>query len=254
MSENTARATELTAQYVDQVAADLERNVKEQDRVAAELAALQEQLVSLQHDHTLLVNMQQALGLAVPAAAPRAGHDDGAVVPSPRKKTAAAATAEKSPAKKATADRSTAAKTPTDKSAKSAPAAAPADKATATAPKATTDKVAATKAPAAKSAAKKAPAKKATANKATAEKAAGEATAAKPARPTLIELVLTHLTGQQEPRSASEVAQALDQAHPERGIQPTVVRTSLENLVAKNKAQRTKQGTSVFYTAGAVSD
>ncbi|MEU6098600.1 hypothetical protein [Streptomyces sp. NPDC047079] len=47
----------------------------------------------------------------------------------------------------------------------------------------------------------------------------------------------------------AEVATALGQAHPERGIKTTVVRTTLEGLVAKNQAKRTKQGASVFYTA-----
>ncbi|MFF4842923.1 hypothetical protein ACFY2G_23020 [Streptomyces collinus] len=234
--------------------------------------------MALQHDHTVLVNMQQALGLVVPAVAPRPGPDDGAVVPSPRKRTAGTATAEKSPAKKATAtkapaeksapatkspaDKATATKTPADKATASATGTGTATKATTD--KATTDKAinakatnvkaTATKAPAVKSAAKRAPARKSTVNKAAGKKATGEATAAKAARPTLIDLVLKHLTGQQEPRSAAEVAQALDREHPERGVQATVVRTSLENLVAKNKAQRTKQGTSVFYTAGAVTD
>ncbi|MFE9497116.1 hypothetical protein [Streptomyces collinus] len=229
--------------------------------------------MALQHDHTVLVNMQQALGLVVPAVAPRPGPDDGAVVPSPRKRTAGTATAEKSPAKKATAtkapaeksapatkspaDKATATKTPADKATASATGTGTATKATtdkATNAKATNVKATATKAPAVKSAAKRAPARKSTVNKAAGKKATGEATAAKAARPTLIDLVLKHLTGQQEPRSAAEVAQALDREHPERGVQATVVRTSLENLVAKNKAQRSKQGTSVFYTAGAVTD
>jgi predicted transcriptional regulator len=69
------------------------------------------------------------------------------------------------------------------------------------------------------------------------------------AQPTLVELVRSHLTEQSEPHSAAEVATALDKAHPERGIKTTVVRTTLEGLVAKNQAQRTKQGSSVFYTA-----
>ncbi|MFD9096934.1 hypothetical protein [Streptomyces collinus] len=234
--------------------------------------------MALQHDHTVLVNMQQALGLVVPAAAPRPGQDDGAVVPSPRKRTAGTAPAEKSTAKKATTDKAAATKSPAGKSVPAAKTPAdkattktPADKATASTPatatvatteettdkatnaKATNVRTTAAKAPAAKSAAKRAPARKPTVNKAAGKKGAGEA-AAKVARPTLIELVLKHLTGQQEPRSAAEVAQALDREHPERGVQATVVRTSLENLVAKNKAQRTKQGTSVFYTAGAVTD
>ena len=85
--------------------------------------------------------------------------------------------------------------------------------------------------------------------KPAAKKPAGKAEAAKAAQPTLVELVRTHLTEQSEPRAAAEVATALDTTHPERGIKTTVVRTTLEGLVAKNHAQRTKQGSSVFYTA-----
>jgi hypothetical protein len=58
-----------------------------------------------------------------------------------------------------------------------------------------------------------------------------------------------HLTEHSEPRSAADVATALDKGHPERGIKTTVVRTTFEGLVAKNRAQRAKQGGSVFYTA-----
>ncbi|MFV5997980.1 hypothetical protein ACNPQM_37810, partial [Streptomyces sp. NPDC056231] len=47
---------------------------------------------------------------------------------------------------------------------------------------------------------------------------------------------------------------ALAQAHPDRGVKTTVVRTTLEGLVAKSQAQRTKQGSSVFYTAADVSE
>lgn len=68
-------------------------------------------------------------------------------------------------------------------------------------------------------------------------------------QPSLVSLAREFLAGQTEPRSAAEVAEALTQAHPERGIKTTVVRTTLEGLVAKNHAQRTKQGSSVFYTA-----
>ncbi|MGW4027257.1 hypothetical protein ACWEEL_38880, partial [Streptomyces sp. NPDC005009] len=103
MSENSTAATDLTSQYSAQVAGDLERNVKEQERVTAEIAALQEQLTVLQHDHTILVNMQQALGLVQspaepvgtpetvdtpqPAGAPEADTvPDGATVPAPRRR------------------------------------------------------------------------------------------------------------------------------------------------------------------------
>ena len=67
----------------------------------------------------------------------------------------------------------------------------------------------------------------------------------------MVELVRAHLTEQSEPRSAAEVSTALDQAHPERGIKTTVVRSTLEGLVARKQAQRSKQGSSVFYTAEA---
>lgn len=81
----------------------------------------------------------------------------------------------------------------------------------------------------------------------TGRKARAKTTA--PQQPSLVSLAREFLAGQTEPRSAAEVAEALTQAHPDRGIKTTVVRTTLEGLVAKNHAQRTKQGSSVFYTA-----
>ncbi|CAM5304438.1 hypothetical protein [Streptomyces aurantiogriseus] len=189
MSETTTGTNGVTIQYAAQVAGDLERNLKEQERIAGEITLLQEQLASLEKDRSVLLNVQQALGVEPASTAPAA---EPPTVPAPRKKAAAAAGA----------SRQTKAK-------KSAPAA----------PK-----------PAGK---KKAP------NKAAAE----------PAQPSLVSLVREHLAGQSEPRSAAEIAQSLGQQHPERGIKTTVVRTTLEGLVAKNHAQRTKQGTSVFYTS-----
>ncbi|WP_030189761.1 hypothetical protein [Streptomyces violaceorubidus] len=278
MSESTMQsATELASQYSVQVTDDLERNVKEQERVSTEITALQQQLAALQHDHALLVNMQQALGITSPpqsAPAPEPAASAGAAtVPAPRggavprssggrairgKKAPAAAKratapkpgakpAPKPTAKKAT--RSTAATT-TEKTDK-APA-----KTTTKTPAKTADKAPAKTA--AKTAAKtpdKAPAK--TATKASAKPSAKSAakTAGKPAaardagRPTLVEMVREHLAGQREPRSAAEVTTALSEAHSGRTVKTTVVRTTLEGLVAKNQAQRTKQGTSVYYTA-----
>ena len=87
MSEGIATATELTSQYISQVASDLERNIKEQERITAELTILQQQLATLQQDHTVLVSIQQALG--VPAT-PEPASPDNAAVPSPRKRTAKA--------------------------------------------------------------------------------------------------------------------------------------------------------------------
>jgi hypothetical protein len=88
------------------------------------------------------------------------------------------------------------------------------------------------------------------AKKPTAKKpeAASKATAAKAAQPTLVELIRRHLADQSEPRSAAEIATALGEAHPDRNIKTTVVRTTVEGLVAKSHAQRTKQGSSVYYT------
>ncbi|MEU6657118.1 hypothetical protein ABZ904_49555 [Streptomyces sp. NPDC046900] len=195
MSESTTATTGLTSQYTAQVTSDLERNAKEQERISTDIAALQEQLAALQHDHSVLVNVQQVLGVSPtplqPAAAP-----DSSTVPAPRNKKTAGepGAAKRTRAKKAT-DTGTAAQ------------------------------------------------------KSAAKKPASKTGAPKGVLPTLVELVRSHLTEQSDPRSAADVATALDTAHPERGIKTTVVRTTLENLVAKNKAQRTKQGSSVYYTA-----
>jgi hypothetical protein len=223
MSESTSTAPGVTSQYTAQVAEDLERNAKEQERIGAEIAALQEQLTALRQDHAVLVNLREALGLApapaVPAApaatAPAPAVTPGAPVPAPRKKSGAA------PGKPA--------KAPARKAEKSA--AKPADK-----PAARTGT--------ARSTAKKAPSKRAK----TAAKNTGAQKAEKSA-PTLVTLVRDHLAAQGEPRSAAEIAAALDKLHPERAVKTTVVRNTLEALVAKDRAHRSKQGSSVFYTA-----
>ncbi|MFJ5535201.1 hypothetical protein [Streptomyces sp. NPDC093261] len=196
MSDTTTAGTELTSQYAAQVISDLERNAKEQERVSAEIAALQEQLTALQHDHFVLLNVQQVLGTAPTPVQPAAG-PDGAAVPAQRKKAAA----------ESGADKRTRAKNEAGTQ------------------KATTSKKSADKNP------------------------PGNAASPKAGRPTLVELVRSYLIEQGNPRSAAEVATALDKTHPERGIKTTVVRTTLEGLVAKNQAERTKQGASVFYTA-----
>ena len=185
MSETTAETTELTSQYSAQVAGDLERNLKEQERLSGEIEALQAQLTSLRHDHTVLVNIQQALGVSsAPAVEP------AAAVPAPRKKATAKGTNKR---------------TKTEKPAAPAP-------------------------------------------KRAGNKAAAKTPASSPATPTLVELVREHLAGLSEPRSAAEIATALGEQHPERTVKTTVVRTTLEGLVARNQAQRTKQGRSIFYT------
>jgi len=194
MSETNAVTTELTTQYGAQVAGDLERNLKEQDRVREEIEALQEQLAALQHDHTILVNVRQALGLP---SAPAQPEPEPATVPAPRKRAPA-------PASRSGRQRRS------DKSAgKSA-----------------------------------APAGKQARKRSTAASSAGPR-----AVPKLVDLVREHLNAQHEPRSAAEISTELEQQHPDREIKTKIVRLTLEGLVAKNQAQRTKQGTSVFYTA-----
>ncbi|MFD7879992.1 hypothetical protein ACFV5G_38965 [Streptomyces sp. NPDC059766] len=205
MSETTTGTTGLTSQYATQVAADLERNVKEQERLAGEIAALQEQLASIQQDHTVLVSIRQVLGgAAEPAAGAQAetaaeaevATDTAAVVPAPRKKTA----------------EGTGTGRRTREARKSSP-------------------------PRAKG------------TKSARRKAAPKAETAEPVQRTLVDIVRAHLTGQREPRSAAEITTTLEQQHPERSVKTTVVRTTLEGLVAKSQAQRTKQGTSVYYSA-----
>ncbi|MFJ6836071.1 hypothetical protein [Streptomyces sp. NPDC091209] len=188
---DTKTPTELTSQYTAQVVGDLERNAKEQDRIGAEIDALQEQLSALRHDHAVLTNLQQALGAA--GTPVEAGPEPTSASSVPRQKTPGkSADGKRTRTKKADVVKETAARTP---------------------------------------AAKK-PAPKAVS-----------------AQPTLIDLIRRYLTEQREPRSAAEVSTALGQTHPDRRIQTNVVRTTLENLVAKSHAHRAKQGSSVFYTA-----
>ncbi|MDG9720268.1 hypothetical protein [Streptomyces sp. DH24] len=207
MSENTTAAGDLASQYAAQVTGDLDRNVKEQERISAEIAALQEQLATLQQDHSVLVNMQQALGVT-----PAPVQSAPATVPAPRTKAAP------DRARKSTRAKNTKTTKTTKKETTAAPA--PAKSQPKSQPK--SGKPAAGKTP---------------------------ATAAKTAGPTLVELVRAHLAEQGEPRSAAEVATALGKTHADRSFKTTVVRNTLENLVAKGQAQRSKQGNSVFYTA-----
>ncbi|MGV9986795.1 hypothetical protein [Streptomyces olivaceus] len=264
MSESTTQsATELASQYSTRVTDDLERNVKEQERVSTEITVLQQQLAALQHDHALLVNMQQALGITSPPAqsvtAPKSP-DEGATVPAPRDGAPTGTAAGKRSRSRKTASSAKRPSTPKPSAGKAATKRPAAGKASKPAATTTAKATAKTAGPAAESDARTSakttgkPAKPAVKNT-RAPKAAR--TAAKPAartaqaadRPTLVELVRHHLAGQSEPRSAAEVTTALGETHPERTVKTTVVRTTLEGLVARNQAQRSKQGTSVYYTA-----
>ncbi|MGP4052048.1 BlaI/MecI/CopY family transcriptional regulator [Streptomyces sp. 2A115] len=198
MPDSQTPTTELTSQYTAQVAGDLELNAKEQERITAEVDALQEQLRALQHDHTVLTHLQKTLGVASPATQPAV--EEAAAPSVPRQKTGT---------KPGAGKQARAKKAPAAQDGKAATK--PASKKPAAAPKTT-------------------------------------GTAAKATGPTLVELIRRHLADQSEPRSAAEVATTLGQAHPDRAIKTTVVRTTLENLVAKSHVQRSKQGSSVYYT------
>ncbi|MEU3739730.1 hypothetical protein AB0E78_21945 [Streptomyces sp. NPDC032198] len=123
------------------------------------------------------------------------------------------------------------------------------------APRASTNNstAARTKKPTATKAKAKDAAKEGAKNKAVkaAPKTATKKSAEPTTGPTLVELIDSHLSKQSEPRSAAEITTALAQDRPDRTIKTTVVRTTVEGLVAKGRAQRTKQGSSVFYTAAA---
>lgn len=199
----------VQAEYAARVAADLETNSKEQERLGVEMTALQEQLHALQSDHAVLLSMQQALG------------SSGTPAATAKKASSRASTGKKAvPAPRASTNNSTAARTKKPTATKAKPK------------------------DVAKEGAKNKAAK--TAPKATAKKSAEPTTG-----PTLVELIDSHLSKQGEPRSAAEITSALAQDQPDRTIKTTVVRTTVEGLVAKGRAQRTKQGSSVFYTAAA---
>ncbi|MFB7054106.1 hypothetical protein ACFCXT_13435 [Streptomyces vinaceus] len=205
----------LKSQYAEKVAADLDLNTGEQERIRQEIASLQERLAGLEQDHALLVGMRAALGdVVTPVPAPRAG-----------RKTEPAAAVTAAPAKRAPAKKETAGK--------------------ATVKKATVKKAAAKPAPAGG----KATAAKTAAKGAVKEPAKAKAVASKEKQVPLTELIHRHLSGQAEPKTAREIAQALKTADPDRSVSDNLVRTTTERLVARSLAERVKQGATVYYTA-----
>ncbi|MFF3950553.1 BlaI/MecI/CopY family transcriptional regulator [Streptomyces sp. NPDC001902] len=69
--------------------------------------------------------------------------------------------------------------------------------------------------------------------------------------PTLGAVIHERLLQHQQPRTAAEVTTDLSQALPDRRVGTPVVRSTLEQLVAKGRVTRSRQGRSVFYTADA---
>ncbi|MFF4346218.1 hypothetical protein [Streptomyces sp. NPDC001530] len=167
MPEPKVSSTDLLTHYSAQLKTDIERNTQEQDQVGAQIEELKARLLTLQHDHAVLVTMQHALENGIPF--------------------------------------------------------------------------------------QQVPTSSGTRRTAASERGSGAgggaaATGKKQNKPTLVGLIREYLAKQTEPCSAVEVAAALSEAHPDRTIKTTVVRTTLEGLVAKSSASRIKQGHSVFYT------
>ncbi|MET8561093.1 hypothetical protein ABZV75_11075 [Streptomyces flaveolus] len=158
MPGTKATTTDLVTHYSAQLASDLERNAREQDKVRAELEQLEARLLSLRHDHAVLATMRQALESGIPVQQP------------------------------------------------AFPAGTPGG-----------------------------------------ERAGQGAGRRRPRTPTLVSLIRAQLAGRSEPCSAGEIAETLREAHPDRVIKTTVVRTTLEGLVAKSGARRIKEGHSVHY-------
>jgi hypothetical protein len=84
MPDTSLQAPGVRAEYAAKVAADLKRNTLDQERITTEVAALEEQLRTLRHDHDLLVNVQRALGDVSGAGSFQTAVGEIAQVPKPR--------------------------------------------------------------------------------------------------------------------------------------------------------------------------
>ncbi|MFF3648286.1 hypothetical protein ACFYXV_06465 [Streptomyces sp. NPDC002181] len=245
----------LKSQYAEKVAADLDLNTGEQERIREEIASLQGRLAGLEQDHALLVGMRAALGdVVTPVPAPRTGGKTAttaAGTTAAAKKTAARKATVRKPAAKSTASKNTAAKNTAAKN--TADRKAPAVKAEAAEPVKTAPAEpvkAAPESPAPAGPAKATKAVKAVkAVKAAKEPAKAKPVAAKEKQVPLAELIHRHLSGQAEPKTAREIAQALKSADPARNVSDNLVRTTTERLVARSLVERVKQGATVYYTA-----
>ncbi|MFE5122958.1 hypothetical protein [Streptomyces sp. NPDC056669] len=193
--DTSADNTNLKSQYASQINTDLEHNTADHERLSSEITALQQQLLVLENNRTLLLGMRHSLGDEAAGDVPEntgiSGSENGA--------SAARKSAERSPTRKPTKKTDT-----------------------------TSGK------------------RKGTESGGSRTKRVREAGA-----PTLRDLIHDDLTQHGEPRSAAEVTAALTQALPDREIKATVVRSTLESLVAKGQAHRTKQQRSVLYSTAA---
>ncbi len=90
MSESSQETTGLKGRYATRLSEDLDHNAKEQQRIEAEIATLQEQLAALREDQTLLMGLRQALEGSTPAAATAPADQETTPGPAPAVPRAAA--------------------------------------------------------------------------------------------------------------------------------------------------------------------
>ncbi|MCF3134767.1 hypothetical protein [Streptomyces olivochromogenes] len=206
-------AATIQEKYAGRFASELETNRSEQENLRARLK-------QLQAEEEMLLRLQSALAGATAGSGSATGGAADAAVTEPQDPAHASAVLEE-------------AGVPQPRHPKTGSPAAPAKKAAAkrTAP--------------ARKAAKETAAKKTTAKgpagKPAADKAAG------PSLGDLLKQILDKHPGQ--PRTAAEVTIELEQEYPERARNTTIVRNTLERLVAKSAVERTKQKSTVLYTS-----
>ncbi|MFD4871603.1 hypothetical protein [Streptomyces sp. NPDC058412] len=270
--------TRVQDDYAQQIAGDLSANQAAQEQARTELQRLQQEIGQLEEGEKVLLKMQEALGVPLkptPAQATKPTTKPNAKTATPAgAKPEAKAGAKPDTPSGAKAGATSGAKTATPAgTASGAKPGTPSGAKTATPAGATSGAKPEAKAgakpgvtsgakpgvksaavPAARSAArgakKAAEPKETTTAKAPRARKTTEGTETKKETggPSWLDLVTATIAGQTEPRSAAEVTNALSTAHPERKVQATVIRNTLEQGVARGILERSKQGRSVYYT------
>ncbi|MGW1763312.1 hypothetical protein ACWCQL_04340 [Streptomyces sp. NPDC002073] len=253
MADEGEANTPIQSMYEQRFAADLEKNLSEQDHIVGQLAELQTRLDQLRSEETWLTRMQGAMPAppvpqpaseeataeaedSAPASVPApATGQVQAALPQPRQEEPTSTPAP------APAPAKTAAKKPIKKSVSKTPAAA--GKAPTKTPAKRTPRPKATKAT------RTAKASSTTSTAPTPAPAPAPAAAKKTAKPTLgalVEVILNKRAG--EPFKVSEVRTELGAAHPERSTSDQVVRNTLENLAKKGSIEKENQRGVVLFT------
>ncbi|MGV9253611.1 hypothetical protein [Streptomyces sp. NPDC003697] len=212
MTDETS-ATTIQDRYAQQVTADLEKNRAEQQEVTTQLQLLQTRLEQLRSEETWLAGVQASL--AGPGGAQDSSPaDDGAECGSSETPEQASLPQQLGRGRKKVAQPAGGRRT-------------------------------AQKRTAAETATKKVTAKKTSAQAAGAKSAVS--TAATPALGVLLKAILDGHAG--EPRTALEIGEELERRYPERARNVTIVRNTLERLVAKGEIERTRQKRTVLYSS-----